>query len=78
MAGKLNLRSFKGRQCGGGIAGMYSKKPYLMPVNPHTTEEKTNEIVGKHVTPKAAVEERDKKINRGNARKYSTCSGRQY
>lgn len=26
--GKLNLRSFKGRHSGGGIAGMYSKKPY--------------------------------------------------
>lgn len=79
MAGKLNLRSFKGRQSGGGIAGMYSKKPYMIPVNPHTTEEKTNEIVGKQITPMAAVEERaKKKINRGNARKYSTCSSRQY
>lgn len=61
MAGKLNLRSFKGRQSGGGIAGMYSKKPYMIPVNPHTTEEKTNEIVGKQMTPMAAVEERAKK-----------------
>lgn len=43
-AGKLNLCSFKGRQSGGGIAGMYSKKPFMIPVSPHTTEEKTNEI----------------------------------
>lgn len=57
---------------------MFYKKPYMIPVNPHTTEEKTNEIVGKQVTPMAAVGERAKKINGGNARKYSTCSGRQY
>lgn len=68
-AGKLNLCCFNGRQSGGGIAGMYSKKPFMIPVNPHTTEEKTNEIhvfsssvVGKQVTPMAAVEERAKKI----------------
>lgn len=29
MEGKLNQRSFKGRQSGGRIAGMYSKKPCI-------------------------------------------------
>lgn len=37
------------------------KKLYMIPVNPHTTEEKTKVIVRKQVTPMTAVEERAKK-----------------
>lgn len=61
--GKIDIRSFKGRQSGSGIAGMYSKKPYMIPVNPHITVEESKEIFGKQVTPMAAVEERAKKKN---------------
>lgn len=85
-AGKLNLCSFKGRQSGGGIAGMYSKKPFKIPVNPHTTKEKTNEIhvfssrqvVGKQVTPMAVERAKKKKLKEDMREKYSTCSGKQY
>lgn len=38
---------------------MYSKKPYMIPVNPHVTSEPEQKIVvGKEVTPTAAVEDR--------------------
>ena len=38
---------------------MYSKKPYMISVNPHLSLKESNEkVVGKHVTPMAAVEER--------------------
>lgn len=56
----FNPRSYKGRQSEGGIAGMYSKKPYMIPVNPHITVEEPKEIFGKQVTPMVAVEERAK------------------
>lgn len=58
--GNFNPRSYKGRQSGSGIAGMYSKKPYTIPVNPHITVEEPKEIFGKQVTPMVAVEERAK------------------
>lgn len=58
--GNFNPRSYKGRQSGSGIAGMYSKKPYMIPVNPHITVEEPKEIFGKQVTPMVAVEERAK------------------
>ena len=35
LEGKFYPQRYKGRQTGGGIAGMYSKKPYMIPVNPH-------------------------------------------
>lgn len=58
--GNFNPRSYKGRQSGSGIAGMYSKKPYMIPVNPHITVEEPKEIFSKQVTPMVAVEERAK------------------
>uniref|UniRef100_A0A8W8MMJ6 Uncharacterized protein n=1 Tax=Magallana gigas TaxID=29159 RepID=A0A8W8MMJ6_MAGGI len=43
------------------IGGMFSKKPYMIPVNPHLSQkEPVDQVVGKHVTPMAAVEERAK------------------
>lgn len=49
------------KQRGGGIAQLYTRKPYMIPVNPHTEEKKNDEtIVGAQVTPVAAVEERAK------------------
>ncbi|OWF44390.1 hypothetical protein KP79_PYT22810 [Mizuhopecten yessoensis] len=61
MSGKFDPGRYRGRHAGGGIAGMYSKKPYMIPVNPHATMENENKIViGKQVTPTAAVEERAK------------------
>lgn len=59
--GKFNPGHYQGRQTGGGIANMYAKKPYMVPVNPHVTikpEEKV--VVGNKVTPVAAMEERAK------------------
>lgn len=57
--GKFNPGYYRGRQSGGGIANMYSKKPYMIPVNPHVTSEPEQKIVvGKEVTPTAAVEDR--------------------
>jgi len=40
---------------GGGecIAGMYSKKPYMIPVNPHATLEEKS-VTEKQITPVAA------------------------
>lgn len=60
LDGQFNPRNYKGRQSRSGIAGMYSKKPYMIPVNPHVTVEEPKGIVGKQVTPIAAVEERVK------------------
>ena len=46
---------------GGGIAGMYAKKPYMIPLNSHATQEHEEKvIVGKQVSPVTAVEERAK------------------
>ena len=57
--GKFNPVYYRGRQSSGGIANMYSKKPYMIPVNPHVTSEPEQKIVvGKEVTPRAAVEDR--------------------
>ena len=57
--GKFNPGYYRGRQSGCGIANMYSKKPYMIPVNPHvTTEPEQKIVVGKEVTPTAAVEDR--------------------
>ena len=40
---------------------MYSKKPYMISVNPHlSSKESTEQVVRKHVTPMAVVEERAK------------------
>jgi len=39
LNGNFNLEKYSGHQTGGGIAGMYSKKPYMIPVNPHATLE---------------------------------------
>ncbi|OWF34473.1 hypothetical protein KP79_PYT03496 [Mizuhopecten yessoensis] len=61
MRGTFDPGHYRGRQSGRGIAGMYSKKPYMIPVNPHVAPENENKIViGKQVTPTAAVEERAK------------------
>lgn len=59
MNGKFDPNKYRGRQTGGGIAGMYSKKTYMIPVNSNAKEEETN-VVGQSVTPMAAVEERAK------------------
>jgi hypothetical protein len=37
---------------------MYSKKPYMIPVNPHISKEPDEKVVGKQVTPVAAAEEK--------------------
>ena len=62
VEGKFNPAQYRGRQTGvGGIAGMYAKKPYMIPVNPHVTSEPEEKvIVGKQVSPVTAVEERAK------------------
>jgi hypothetical protein len=39
---------------------MYSKKPYMIPVNPHIPVQDSKEVIGKRVTPMEAVEERAK------------------
>ncbi|MEW8548690.1 MAG: hypothetical protein AB2693_34750 [Candidatus Thiodiazotropha sp.] len=57
--GKLNPAYYRGHQSGGGIANMYSKRLYMIPVNLHvTTEAEQKIVVGKEVTPTAAVEDR--------------------
>ena len=57
--GKFNPGYYRGRQTGGGIANMYSKKPYMVPVNRHvTTEPEQKVVIGKEVTPSAAAEDR--------------------
>ena len=57
--GKFNPGYYRGRQSGGGIANMYAKKPYMVPVNPHVTKEPEQKlVVGKEVTLTAAVEDR--------------------
>ena len=57
--GKFNPGYYRGRQSGGGIANMYAKKPYMVPVNPHVTNESEQKIVvGKEVSPTAAAEDR--------------------
>lgn len=44
-----------------GIEGVFSKKPYMISVNPHMpSKESTDQIVGKQVTQMATVEERAK------------------
>ena len=60
IEGKFNPGQYRGRQRGGGgIAGMYANKPYMIPVNPHATQEPEEKvIVGKQVSPVTAVEER--------------------
>ena len=56
--GKIDHRRYRGRQTGGaGIAGMYAKKSYLIPV-PSYEREKI--VVGQQVTPVAAALERAK------------------
>ena len=62
IEGKFNPGQYRGRQRGGGgIAEMYAKKPYMIPVNPHATQEPEEKvIVGKQVSPVTAVEERAK------------------
>ena len=59
--GKFNPGSYRGSQVGGGIANMYSKKPYMIPVNRHvTTEPEKTVVVGKTISATEAVEERAK------------------
>ena len=63
LEGNFDPNSYKRRQWGGGrgIAGMYSKRPYMIPVDPHIDAQVPEKIVvGKQVTPTAAVEERAK------------------
>ena len=62
IEGKFNPGQYRGRQRGGvGIAGMYAKKPYMIPVNPHATQEPEEKvIVGKQVSNMTAIEERAK------------------
>ena len=62
LEGKFNPAQYRDRQIGGGgIAGMYAKKPYMIPVNPHiTTEPEEKLVVGQQVNPVTAVEERAK------------------
>jgi len=63
MDGKFDPHRYRGRQKGGaGIGGLYTKKPYMIPVDPHVTREPEEEkvVVGKQVTPVAAAEERAK------------------
>ena len=62
IEGKFNPGQYRGRQRGGGgIAGMYAKKPYMIPVNPNATQEPEEKVtVGKQVSPVTAVEERAK------------------
>jgi hypothetical protein len=35
MDGQFRPGKYRDRQTGGGIGGMFSKKPYMIPVNPH-------------------------------------------
>ena len=57
--GKFHPGYYRGRQSGGGIANMYTKKPYMVPVNRHVTIEPEQKIVvGKEVSPTAAAEDR--------------------
>lgn len=59
--GKFNPGYYRGRQTGSGIANMYSKIPYMIPVNRHlSTEPEQTIVVGKEVTLTAAVEDRAK------------------
>jgi hypothetical protein len=58
LGGQFDPGSYRSRQVGGGVAGMYSKKPYMIPVNPHISKEPDEKVVGKQVTPVAAAEER--------------------
>ena len=62
IEGKFNPGRYRGRQIGGGgIAGMYSKKPYMIPLNPHVTKKPVEKVVvGKQVSNVTAVEERAK------------------
>ena len=62
IEGKFNPGQYRGRQRGGGgIAEMYAKKPYMIPVNPNATQEPEEKVtVGKQVSPVTAVEERAK------------------
>ena len=49
---------------------MYSKKPHMISVNPHLSLKESNEqVVGKHVTPMAAVEESQSGYERSHQRK---------
>ena len=57
--GKFHPGYYRGRQSGGGIANMYAKKPYMVPVNRHVTiEPEPKIVVGKEVSPTAAAEDR--------------------
>jgi hypothetical protein len=60
LEGNFYHQRYKGRQTGGGIAGMYSKKPYMIPVNPHTPVQESKEVMGKRMTPLETGEERAK------------------
>jgi hypothetical protein len=59
--GKFNPTKYKKKQSGGGMGGMYSNKPFMIPVNPHVTRDSEKKmVVGNQITPMAAVEERAK------------------
>ena len=62
IEGKFNPGRYRGRQIGGGgIAGMYAKKPYMIPVNPHVTKEPIEKVVvGKQLSNVTDIEERAK------------------
>ena len=59
---KFNPGRYPGRQIGGGgIAGMYAKKPYMIPLNPHVTKDAVEKVVvGKKVSNVTAKDERAK------------------
>lgn len=60
LNGKFKPEKSKNRQVGGGIGGMYSNKPLMVPVKTRVDDsEKTKQTV-KEVTPTAAIEERAK------------------
>lgn len=55
--GNFNFRSYKGRQLGSGIGGMYFKKFYMIFVNLYFIVEEFKEIFGKQVIFMVVVEE---------------------
>ncbi|KAJ8321129.1 hypothetical protein KUTeg_001324 [Tegillarca granosa] len=52
----------KSNQVGGGIGGMYSNKPYMIPISQYKSEtiQKPLPMIGNEVSPIAAIEERAK------------------
>lgn len=58
LDGHFRPGKYRGKQTGGGLGGMFSKKPYMISVNPHMfSKECTDQVVGKQVTAKAEIKE---------------------